>query len=979
MNLQRKLKVSISRALVDKIAPDNRAAYAESFENIELTVDELIRHVAYGLAICAQVSGHRSAANFLCADLVCVDVDNGMAISEALDRPLVKAHALFIYTTVNHTPERHRFRIVFALATTITIAADLAAVARSLALRLNGDPAATDATRISFGSTAAQVHLIGNELSDEVVADLIDQSARAAMRDTVTDGMTLAPTRSRLKIPPSELLRLARGGTTSLRDATPGARVFCPKHADNTPSAFIARSANGINGVHCSTCATTFWPEDTDAYDFEQFPNLLRAAHAYFHQHRDYGPLFNVPQVKHGLLVSRVSVVCDAPAPSKLAAGLTLVKSPKGSGKTEALKRLIGDGERVLSIGHRRSLIRETCKRLGLSCYLDRNDWSPAEIRERQARYGICLDSLGQIPPESKYDVVILDESEQLLAHFLSDTLERRKGGSRDRLFVLLRHLVATARYVVALDADLNWPSFVTLSRMCSVSAPGADGVPVRHPTKPIFVWFNEGAPAEERTIEVVDSENDLTGMLRHAVSVGKRCFVTSNSRAKVEALHAALASEFPDRRQILITSATIGHDDVRKFIESAKTETLSYDVILTSPSVGTGVDITFPDNAKLVDCVFGFCESRITTHLDFDQQLARVRHPGEVRVWINPRRFYFETSQDVVKDNLLRESLYKNLLLDFDQTGQPIYEQDDAFIDMASLIISRDRASKNDLKRHFVSHKQAQGVRVVTTPADQSLATQGRLLLTLGTGLRDANFEKGILEAEPLKRKEFEGLRELIEADEPLPPAARLSLERMRLELFYREPATPALIELDARGRYRDRVRLFETLTSVPAPLLGAMVDGGRLDGRLRFVKSSGDRAFVMLNLLLLTPLFPEAALDQSATVQSGDLRGFIDFVVANKAAIENVLDMQVRGDIVGKPIQQLNAILGPAGLKLVKSGTFMDDTRKIYLYELHQPTLSQLAAVVSARKAEAGWSAMSRIHGWDEADEEDRDSEEE
>ena len=75
-------------------------------------------------------------------------------------------------------------------------------------------------------------------------------------------------------------------------------------------------------------------------------------------------------------------------------------------------------------------------------------------------------------------------------------------------------------------------------------------------------------------------------------------------------------------------------------------------------------MDVSFPDKSKLIDVVFGFCEANINTHFDFDQQLARVRDPGAVRVWINPRRFYYETSVDAVRRELLEQSVFKNLLI---------------------------------------------------------------------------------------------------------------------------------------------------------------------------------------------------------------------------------------------------------------------------------------------------------------------------
>ena len=64
---------------------------------------------------------------------------------------------------------------------------------------------------------------------------------------------------------------------------------------------------------------------------------------------------------------------------------------------------------------------------------------------------------------------------------------------------------------------------------------------------------------------------------------------------------------------------------------------------------MGTGIDITFPENISHVDGVYGLFEAKINTHFDIDQQLSRVRHPKYVRVWISPETFNFETETDPI------------------------------------------------------------------------------------------------------------------------------------------------------------------------------------------------------------------------------------------------------------------------------------------------------------------------------------------
>ena len=197
-----------------------------------------------------------------------------------------------------------------------------------------------------------------------------------------------------------------------------------------------------------------------------------------------------------------------------------------------------------------------------------------------------------------------------------------------------------------------------------------------------------------------------------------------------------------------------------KAFIENPGKHALKYDLILTSPSLGTGVDIAFEEKSTHIDVVYGFFETRITTHFDFDQQLARVRHPGAVKVWVSPRTFKFDTAVDVVKKDILRDNLYKNLLVGFDEFGRSAYLEDDPFLDMASLIVSQQRASKNNLKRHFIELKKRQGYAVTMIEPDGTLQFEGQKLAKLGKSLSAKKRVGALLGAPPLKKSELEDIR---------------------------------------------------------------------------------------------------------------------------------------------------------------------------------------------------------------------------
>lgn len=484
---------------------------------------------------------------------------------------------------------------------------------------------------------------------------------------------------------------------------------------------------------------------------------------------------------------------------------------------------------------------------------------------------------------------------------------------------------------------------------------------------KPVHVWINHQLVGPERcAAEIYDSEAHLLPALKQSVADGKKCFVTSNSRTKIGKIAAALDHEFgSSRRQILITSHTTGSEEVQDFIADVRSKAREYDVVLCSPSIGTGVDISFPDKEKLIDVVFGFFEAKVTTHTDCDQQLARVRDPGAVKVWVSPRRFNFETNAEVVKHDLLKQSLYKNVLKGYSEEGVPEYEEEDPIITMATLIVAQRRVSGNNLRHHFIEHKKRQGYTITFVAPDEEMSSSGRSLLKLGKELSEAKFIEVLLAAPTLRKHQFDAVREQLEDGDPVSASEMCAYHRTRLELFHREAASEDLIRLDNQGRYRGQVEMFTQVTNpfhlqheLPPPALVA---------RSRFVKSSGQRIDAIYLLLEQTPLFKAGTFDATVTIDQGDLGAFVQFATDNKAVLENLLDLDIRSDLALKPVQQLSAVLKLVGLKLVQAGTRRETGQKIYRYRLDQSALDRVQGLVAARARKKGWTFLYETNGWD------------
>jgi hypothetical protein len=460
--------VSINAGIIDKPDASNRRNHGRGWEPVEVSAPEYADAVSLGWAISAQfLSGHRKTKNFICAGFLAADVDDGMTLQEAQDHAFVRHHAGFIHTTASHTEARHRLRIVFLLDEAIETARDWADALFGLALLLGSDRSATDPARLFYGNSQAEFFRIGKTMASDVVANLIARGRDARASQSPLDGRRL-PVDSVRTIAGPELVKVAGGAQVRMDELGVGTPVHCLHHADDDPSAFVVRSRSGQLGIHCSACRATFWSSaEGDDYDFKGFDRICHEKLAEVAQSdvepegidRFFPPAPSIIRHRQAFLPSFTYLP-----------GITMVKSDKGTGKTEALKALLADIREgrylagiarkdrinsVLLIGHRVTLIREAAAKLGLRFYLDADD-TEGGLRT----LAVCLDSLPKYNESSggrkrkPSDLVIIDESEQVLAHLLSDTIAKRNG--IERCFDALMFEVAGAKAVFALDADLG-------------------------------------------------------------------------------------------------------------------------------------------------------------------------------------------------------------------------------------------------------------------------------------------------------------------------------------------------------------------------------------------------------------------------------------------------------------------------------------------------------------------------------------------
>jgi len=816
---QRQFRVGLSTRFLNKEPLGGKRSYAEGFLNKEISFQALIDHVSMGHAFTAHFrGGYRKTDNFVLSDFLAADVDDGLTIVAALQNEFISKFATFIYTTPSHSNDCPRFRIVFMLEETITDASKWKNALLGLSLMLGSDESIKDAGRLFFGSKNCEIFKIGSLLPPNEVERLIKAGKDARTLTSTANGSISI--RSTNKIDPEDIVELSNGNRVPLRLLDDKTSVKCPFHVDRRSSAFVVRSSSKTLGVHCMKCRVTFWCDDVSDYNFDQFDQLAdeikanskkvdTASTNFFDQY--FPDEANIHRYNDQFLKKIFHT-----------SGITLIKSPKGSGKTEALKELISDilerrniahipakerSRSVLLIGHRRSLIQEAANKLGLECYLDGRP-----IYRRTNRYAICLDSLHFIAERHTYrlsastihveepiyfDTIVIDESEQVFRHMLSETIRDRIG--TDRAHNNLKAMLMRAKSIYALDADLGLISGHALKSYRPDLWGSKCRLIVNHPVK-----FQI-----QRILFRYKSKNLLIQEVLQAIGLGKRCFIACNSRKFVNVLSEVINREFKGTIKLkFITSDNSQSPEERDFVENIKTEFLKIQVLLCSPSLGTGIDITFPNNECLVDEVFGFFYSHVNTHFDVDQQLSRVRNPGRISVWISAHKNRQETHFDVIRSELVASRWIPSAVSYDPNTGDAISDADHPLVMIAAHMISAQRSSKKRMAYHFEKLREQSGWSVEIV--EQVKPASGDVVKQAKRSLEDKRIDE-ILAAKDIELEDYLDLAMAIDRGQPVSKVEKWQYERARLRYSYKAVVTKDLIRQDSNGKLSRKVEDFQ------------------------------------------------------------------------------------------------------------------------------------------------------------------------
>src|SRR4028118_2112735 len=535
--------------------------------------------------------------------------------------------------------------------------------------------------------------------------------------------------------------------------------------------------------------------------------------------------------------------------------GLIGVKSPKGTGKTYDLIKLIAQthaqGRKVLLLTHRVVLGRAICEAVGIPWIEEMNSDAERKTEGKAMGFGLCVDSLHPLS-QAAFDplawegaLVIVDEVEQVFWHLLNaSTCRENRQAILSTMRTLFQSVLSTDGTVRLQDADLSDYSIDFVREFAE-----------RTDIEP-WIAVNHWQPSEPWQIKFYDTQHvkggtkdDPSGLLKESVArvtLGAKIWVSCDSqKAKSKFgsknLEKFYRSRCPGKKILRIDAETVANPEHPAYQCAEKITELTalYDIVISSPTLATGVSVTLCGHFT---AVFGIFQGAISDN-EVRQSLARVREPVPRFVWCrqiaagkigNGESNYKEVAKSKEKDCRCNLQQLRDFDLDLDKAHDPVV------LRFWAKYAARVNSSIWDFRETVREGLEAEG-HVLTDCPDDDRDTRGEIKTLRITGQVEEAI--AVAEAEDIDRSEFEKL----EQQRSKTDAERYKEEKFRLKEIYKAEVTPELRQLH-QDKWFLKILLEYLLTHNPDFVL--MRDRKKIDSQIK----NGDGQLCLQDVRQLT-----------------------------------------------------------------------------------------------------------------------------
>jgi hypothetical protein len=574
---------------------------------------------------------------------------------------------------------------------------------------------------------------------------------------------------------------------------------------------------------------------------------------------------------------------------------IVVIRSAKGTGKTQWLAEAAKCYNRVLSVGHRVSLVRQSAARLNLTPYYEDGKWIT-----NAPRVATTIHSLDKIETDAPYDLVIIDEIEQVLKAIVNDrNLKSRKVSA---VGALMEHL-RKARLIILADADVGE---ATLTFIQSA-----------FPDQPIAYVENEYAHrAIDHLVLLPSPEDVLQKSLEWYETNAWKIALACNTRADADRAELFYRRFLPDARILKITSETSENNN--ETLERINAILRDVDVFIYSPSVGTGVSIDVGGFA-----LFGIARNGVGVGDvdDFRQQLGRIRNPfeREINVYVETKRMNEPTSPEAYRDLAKLRELEEDFRISrASGAAEPATEWDRVYLDLYCVVKAKTAAQKNAFFDNFVGAYAAEGVEVWDDRDKPNLPTDRRR--ELAKSLRE--------QREAQERARAERIAAAPTPDEAKTEEEKRDAERkVELEERYGIDVDADLVLDDERGAYGQAQRFAAVEDAEIAKAL---------DETERTRRFSADRNLFALFAFWFNTLLTALRLRIEEGAEIVITEEFLDLVDRNRLLIQAALGIKVRADFRQKPMSFVSALFARIGVGIEGKQQRVEGGKRTRVYRL-------------------------------------------
>ena len=609
-------------------------------------------------------------------------------------------------------------------------------------------------------------------------------------------------------------------------------------------------------------------------------------------------------------------------------AGVHLIKSDIGTGKTAVVEAFVKNyqNKSVLFATHLISLVESACTRLELCSYNACDNYD----LQIESRLGICLNSLGKLTanaPLQDYDIVVIDEVEQVLAR-LTTHIEQKP-----LVFQVLQHVMSHAKTLICLDAHLS----KTTAQFINATCPG----------KPVTVHINQHILAASRTMILHDSGESVQLAAMRELEEGGAVYLAFNSKADAFKTFAAFKTAFPDKLGLYIASDNAGDEANQAFFNDVNTESAKYDYIICTPSVSTGVSI---DNNHF-DFVGGVFQSSINTANDCMQALGRVRGKSVRHVYCEKRRASNPLDADTIAARWIATHQHDLSLMNLTNEGAQVLMNDDYEALCLSVTQSR-HASLNNFYQQFALLSLHEGIDLVyaTEAPDTDIRKQFRQLKQAFVQAEAKEIGEATLSETAI------ALRELMNKSRKTMDDTR-SVKKQTLIDFYNldkqdTESIASLASIDNDGRFKRQVQTLELAlgdTELARTRFLKQTEGGAQFAAdiTHFASLQQLYQYIITLLHLNSPQGLLSTADFHYSAETLKSRGFIEYMEENRDVLKGLIPLPTTAQLERDPIRFIGLLLTRMGLRQKRAGK-----SELGTYHVDSARIDLLNALVFRRR---------------------------